>query len=131
MRGDGRLEHRGTQKDIECCHENIFRTNDPSNVRGEVIMSFALITAILTMAFARPASGGEIVDCVEAPGSGRWVYRIVDERRCWFPAGRLRRGEEKPLEELRWPKPIPADPLPDGFEGRWRGGAPYGWDHKE
>ena len=52
-------------------------------------MSFALITAILTMAFAlfgRPASGGEIVDCVEAPGSGRWVYRIVDERRCWFPA---------------------------------------------
>ena len=46
-------------------------------------MSFALITAILTMAFAlfgRPASGGEIVDCVEAPGSGRWVYRIIDER---------------------------------------------------
>ncbi len=70
MRGDGRLEHRGTQKDIECCHENIFRTNDPSNVRGEVIMSFALTTAILTMAFAlfgRPACGGEIVDCVEAP----------------------------------------------------------------
>ena len=33
-------------------------------------MSFALITAILTMAFAlfgRSASGGEIVDCVEAP----------------------------------------------------------------
>ena len=96
-------------------------------------MSFALITAILTMAFAlfgRPASGGEIVDCVEAPGSGRWVYRIIDERRCWFPAGRLRRGEEKPLEELRWPKPI-TDPLSDGFEGRWRGGAPYGWDHRE
>ena len=86
-------------------------------------MSFALITAILTMAFAlfgRPASGGEIVDCVEAPGSGRWVYRIIDERQCWFPAGRLRRGEEKPREELRWPKPITADPLPDGFEG-WMG----------
>ena len=50
---------------------------------GELIMSFALITAILTMAFAlfgRPASGGDIVDCVEAPGSGRWVYRIIDER---------------------------------------------------
>jgi hypothetical protein len=101
---------------------------------GELIMSFALITAILTMAFAlfgRPAFGGEIVDCVEAPGSGRWVYRIIDERRCWFPAGRLRRGEEKPLEELRWPKPIITDPLTDGFEGRWRGGAPEGWDHKE
>jgi hypothetical protein len=101
---------------------------------GEFIMSFALITAILTMAFAlfgRPASGGEIVDCVEAPGSGRWVYRIIDERRCWFPAGRLRRGEEKPLEELRWPKPTITDPLTDGFEGRWRGGAPEGWDHKE
>ena len=97
-------------------------------------MSFALITAILTMAFAlfgRPASGGDIVDCVEAPGSGRWVYRIIDERRCWFPAGRLRRGEEKSLEELRWPKPTITDPLTDGFEGRWRGGAPYGWDHKE
>ena len=82
-------------------------------------MSFALITAILTMAFAlfgRPASGGDIVDCVEAPGSGRWVYRIIDERRCWFPAGRLRRGEEKPLEELRWPKPTITDPLTDGFE---------------
>jgi hypothetical protein len=101
---------------------------------GELIMSFALITAILTMAFAlfgRPASGGDIVDCVEAPGSGRWVYRIIDERRCWFPAGRLRRGEEKPLEELRWPKPTITDPLTDGFEGRWRGGAPEGWDHKE
>ena len=106
---------------------------------GELIMSFALITAILTMAFAvfgRPATGGEIVDCVEAPGSGRWVYRIIDERRCWFPAGRLRRGEEKPLEELRWPKPTITDPLTDGFEGdgfegRWRGGAPYGWDNKE
>jgi hypothetical protein len=36
-------------------------------------------------------------DCVESPGSGRWVYRIVDERRCWFPARGLRRGEEKPL----------------------------------
>ncbi len=86
-------------------------------------MAFAL--------FGRSASGGEIVDCVEAPGSGRWVYRIIDERQCWFPAGRLRRGEEKPREELRWPKPITADPLSDGFEGRWRGGAPYGWDHKE
>src|SRR3954463_9781900 len=102
---------------------------------GELIMSFALITAILTMAFAlfgHPASGGEIVDCVEAPGSGRWVYRIIDDRQCWFPAGRLRRGEEKPLEELRWPKSILTDPLTDdGFEGRWRGGAPEGWDHKE
>ncbi len=86
-------------------------------------MAFAL--------FGRSASGGEIVDCVEAPGSGRWVYRIIDERQCWFPAGRLRRGEEKPREEWRSPQPITADPLSDGFEGRGRGGAPYGWKHKE
>ena len=96
-------------------------------------MSFALITAILAMAlFDRPARGGEIVDCVEAPGSGRWVYRIIDERQCWFPAPRgLRRGEEKPREELRWPKPIITDPVSDGFYDQWRGGAPEGWDHKE
>jgi hypothetical protein len=96
-------------------------------------MSFALITAILAVAFAlfgRPACGGEIVDCVEAPGSGRWVYRIIDERQCWFPARGLRRGEEKPLEELALAKPIITDPLSE-FEGRWRGGAAEGWDHKE
>src|SRR5262245_57452881 len=29
-------------------------------------------------------------------GKGRWVYRDVDGRKCWFPAGRLRRGQEKP-----------------------------------
>ena len=96
-------------------------------------MSFALITAILAVAFAlfgRPARGGEIVDCVDSPGSGRWVYRIIDERRCWFPARGRRRGEEKPLEELRWPKPIITDPLSE-FGGRSRGGVAEGWDHKE
>ena len=85
---------------------------------------------------ALPAHGGEIVDCTERPGSGRWVYRIIDARRCWFPAGSLSRGEEKPREELRWPTRVESNtpevppisimapepqPAESEFDRRWRG----------
>jgi hypothetical protein len=52
-----------------------------------------------------PVDRRGMVECEVAPGDGRYVYRIVDERKCWFPAGNLRRGEEKALDELRWPAP--------------------------
>jgi hypothetical protein len=51
--------------------------------------------------------------------------------KCWFPAGGLRRGREKPLEELRWqaehivPMTIPAVSImaqePSEFDLRWKG----------
>lgn len=105
--------------------------------------------AILCLMLAVPAHGGDMVDCTERPAAGRWVYRIVDARKCWFPAGSLRRGEEKPREELRWPQvevpPVsimvpepsiepdviipPTAPMSE-FERRWRG-AVEGWDHRE
>jgi hypothetical protein len=113
-----------------------------------------ILAAVITM-WAAPAYGGDIVDCTERPGAGRWVYRIIDARRCWFPAGSLSRGEEKPREELRWPTRIESNtpavtqpespdvpavsimvpepeppPLESEFERRWRG-APAGWDHNE
>jgi hypothetical protein len=119
----------------------------------ELLVATALVAAILIVAlglFGRPAHGGEMVDCAEQPGSSatRWVYRLnVDgqaERKCWFPAKGINRGEEKPREELRWPssksipmiydpvKPQPvADPLKplfdalptpqSEFEKRWGG----------
>jgi hypothetical protein len=83
-------------------------------MRG-LLVSIFLIALFLILLEAR---GGEVLDCAEKHGSGRWVYRIVDEKRCWFPAGSLRRGQEKPLEELRWPglaqptSPVAVDPEP-------------------
>src|SRR5262249_41391263 len=79
--------------------------------------------ALVLLLLASPAHGGETVVCASVPGSEegpeRWLYRFVEGRTCWFLAtGRLRRGREKPLEELKWP--------PVGFEERWGG-----WSHKE
>lgn len=63
------------------------------------------ITIISVMLYGRPARG-EMVDCASAHGGGRWVYRIIDGRKCWFPASRnIRRGEDKPREELQWNVP--------------------------
>jgi hypothetical protein len=98
------------------------------------ITGIPILACIFALWFLTEVRGGEITDCADRHGSGRWIYRIVDEKRCWFPAGRLRRGEEKPLEELRWPsQPIiqtaPAAtpeapkirPEPTEFERRFHG----------
>src|SRR5262249_8688930 len=91
-------------------------------------------------------SGQRLADQDASPqGKGRWVYRDVDGRKCWFPAGRLRRGQEKPLEELQWPFTVgsppsrvfqPASAASWVVEERWLE-APHefvdakGWSHKE
>lgn len=99
------------------------------------VTGIPIMACILALWILSEARGGEITDCAERHGSGRWVYRIVDERRCWFPAGRLRRGEEKPLGELKWPRvnpptqpahdltlePPPAPPEPTEFDRRFHG----------
>lgn len=69
-----------------------------------------LFTAMVVLVVAN-ARAGELVFCENVPGKGRWVYRDVDGRKCWFPANGLKRGEEKPLEELKWPRPIGAPPV--------------------
>jgi len=73
------------------------------------------------------------INCFETPGKGRWIYRIVGGRKCWFEADGLRRGREQPIERLRWPEipPMsiivpesPTTPSPGasgGFEQRWKG----------
>ena len=53
------------------------------------------------------SANAETVYCATVPGKGPFVYRDVEGRR-WFPANGLRRGSEKPLEELKWPRSIPA-----------------------
>ena len=88
-----------------------------------------LLTALLLLLTTTESSSGELVVCAERPGSGSWIYRVVDERRCWFQARGLRRGREKPREELRWPAPEPLPALevseptrpPWQLEERFRG----------
>jgi hypothetical protein len=66
--------------------------------------------------------------CSDAPhGGGKWFYRVVDGHRCWFQAEGIRRGREKPREELRWPR------YDAEFEGRWNGEVEdrRGWSHGE
>ena len=74
------------------------------------------IAVSLIVIFTRVTSSGEIVNCTEKPGSGRWIYRIVEDRKCWFPARGLGRGQEKPLEELRWVKTTPVPVAPDAID---------------
>jgi len=103
------------------------------------------ISLVLLLVMSFEASAGEVVVCASTHGKGRWVYRDVDGRKCWFPAGRLRRGQEKPLEELQWPFTVgsppsrvfqPASAASWVVEERWLE-APYefvdakGWSHKE
>src|SRR5262245_50518213 len=100
-----------------------------------VSLALALAIVIAVMAIAtKLASAGQLVDCAESPGHGQYVYRIVDGRRCWFPANGLRRGREKPAEELYWVAPAamtPTMPETDKFEQRWRGDAAPERNHKE
>jgi hypothetical protein len=73
------------------------------------IIALTLVIGITT------ARAGEIVECVASPTPTRgvlWLYRDIDDRQCWFKAERgMRRGREKPKEELRWPTPAP-DQIP-------------------
>jgi len=91
--------------------------------------ALALILAILIILAALVTHArSEVTLCRDNPGSGKWIYRIVEGYKCWFEAGDLRRGREKPLSELAWPKynepeMIPLDRPP------WA--RPEGWDHKE
>ena len=63
-----------------------------------------LILAILVNIIALTYAHSEVTLCRDSPGSGKWIYRIVEGSKCWFEAGDLRRGREKPLSELAWPK---------------------------
>ena len=95
------------------------------------ITGLPILACVFALWFLTEARGGEITDCAEKHGSGRWIYREVDQRKCWFPAGRLRRGQEKPLEELRWPglaqptqpvaEPPRSRPEPTEFDRRFHG----------
>src|ERR1700755_2616670 len=62
------------------------------------------------------AAWNKLVD--HSPGKGKWLYRQIDGRRCYFRANGLRRGKEKSREELRWPQPS------NSKDDR-------GWSHKE
>src|SRR5262245_20285578 len=74
---------------------------------AETLVAATLAIGVAAIIFAVVAGAGDIVQYVAAPpseeGPDRWVYRFVDGRTCWFIAGNLRRGREKPIEELRWP----------------------------
>jgi hypothetical protein len=104
----------------------------------ETWLAFAIAFAAM---FALPVTGAcaaEVIDCAESPGHGRWIYRIIDDtgRRCWFQANGLRRGREKPLEELRWPNTETVVPVTNPDPGNMqlaprREGAKEGWEHKE
>src|SRR5262245_22286153 len=87
------------------------------------------------------ACAGEVTICSQHYGSvynkhdkSDWVYRVVDGKKCWFPANGMKRGSEKPLDELRWPQlgdrppvsiPTDSDPAkmqaPWDMEHRWQG----------
>lgn len=42
--------------------------------------------------------------CQDKPGSEttHWFYRLIDGKRCWFPANGLRRATDKPKNQLHW-----------------------------
>ena len=70
-----------------------------------MIPPIALILAILVnLVVLTSHARSEVTLCRDSPGSGKWIYRIVEGYKCWFEAGDLRRGREKPLSELAWPK---------------------------
>jgi hypothetical protein len=65
--------------------------------------------------------------CSDVPhGGGKWFYRVLDGHKCWFQEQGIKRGREKPREELMWPK------YNRDFDLRWQGEEdPKGWSHKE
>lgn len=82
---------------------------------AETLVAACLLLAISAIIFAVWAEEArsirkavsQLIDCRPVPPSedgteGRWIYRFVEGRTCWFEANGLRRGREKPLEELRW-----------------------------
>jgi len=102
-------------------------------------IAWIFVGTIMIFAGVRTACSGEITYCSHHYGSvlnkrdkSDWVYRIVDGEKCWFPANGLKRGREKPLEELKWPsKEIPAMKPIGEFEKRWQWIDPTGWTHGE
>jgi hypothetical protein len=105
-----------------------------------LLLAFAIAFAAMFALRVTGTYAAEVIDCAESPGHGRWIYRIIDDtgRRCWFQANGLRRGREKPLEELRWPNTetvvpvIVTNPDPGNMQlAPRREGAKEGWEHKE
>jgi hypothetical protein len=80
----------------------------------------ATIIVIVTWS-GEVAWSGEIIDCAAKPGAGRWIYRVVEDRKCWFRARGLSRGQEKPLEELRWVREAPVTVAPDAMDAAGTG----------
>jgi hypothetical protein len=79
-------------------------------------MTYAVLAAMLMLLCG--SASAEVIDCAHSPGKGKWLYRPIDGRRCYFRANGLRRGKEKSREELRWPQPS------NSKDDR-------GWSHKE
>jgi len=107
-------------------------TRDTVDELARAAVLLATFVAIcLLVDWTSKAWGGEVTYCRSDPGPGRWIYRVVDGHRCWFEAGGLRRGREKPKEELAWPNyaepPAMEVPMPPRFpwseEERFKGDA--------
>lgn len=79
---------------------------------GLAIATAVFVVVVLLMDWAGMAWGGEVTYCSDSPTQGRSVYRIIDGYPCWFaPEPGMRRGREKPKEELRWPSYAPPPPM--------------------
>jgi hypothetical protein len=107
----------------------------------ELLLPFAIAFAAMFTLQITGACAGEVTICSQHYGSvynkhdkSDWVYRVVDGKKCWFPANGMKRGSEKPLDELRWPSsetappvsiPTDSDPAkmqaPWDMEHRWQG----------
>lgn len=91
---------------------------------------FAVIGAVDHCAHAA------VVECSAKPGNGKvyWLWRYIDGKQCWFPAeSGMKRGREKPANQLRWHEEEPERPPPSllppeeekppwMLEPRWFGG---------
>ena len=94
---------------------------------AETVVATCLLLAISAIIFAVFVQAGQLMDCKAVPPNedgtdGRWIYRFVEGRTCWFEANGLRRGREKPLEELRWPALVEIFDCPSSaFRARWNG----------
>jgi hypothetical protein len=110
-------------------------------LNNQIIAALVWITMAVTLAILaipRPAHGENSWDhtaCESKPGPGRWGYRLIDDRRCWFalesdePRGKYRskwrlywRDEPKPMTEpSKFDETFSKMPSPSEFDKRWKG----------
>jgi len=111
----------------------VFPAASPAIAASELLLAFAIAFAAMFALRISGASAGEVTICSQDYGSvynkhdkSDWVYRVVDGKKCWFPANGMKRGRQKPLDELRWPSSetaapvsIPTDPDPAKMQAPW------------